>query len=80
MVLELLALTGLPVAIAAAEGVRHQAKQDHDDEQQYRMKDFHIDVYCSSQSRKQEQVNRTMVVLKDGKVTLFSSISLKCLN
>jgi hypothetical protein len=68
MVFELLALAAFPVAIATAEGVKHQAKVDHDREQQYRMKDFHLDVYCSSRSRKRQQVDRTIIVLKDGKV------------
>lgn len=67
MVLEL--LVSLPVVIATTEGVRHQTRQDHD-EQQYRMKDFHIDVFCNAQSRKREQVNRTMVVLRGGKLYL----------
>jgi hypothetical protein len=66
MVLEL--FIALPIIIATTEGVRHQARQNHNEEQQYRMKDFHIDVFCNAQSRKREQVDRTMVVLRDGKV------------
>jgi hypothetical protein len=70
MVLEL--FIALPVVIATTEGVRQQATQEHDNEQQYRMRDFHIDVFCNAQSRKREQVDRTMVVLRDGKVLIFS--------
>jgi hypothetical protein len=71
MVLEL--FIALPVVIASAEGVRHEARQNDDEEQQqqYRMRDFHIDVYCNAQSRKREQVDKTMVVLCDGKVPTF---------
>jgi len=73
MVLELLALaTAIPdtvgVNIAVAEGARQQAKEDRDEQELHRMKDFYIDVYCNAQSRKKDQVNNTIVVLKDGKV------------
>jgi hypothetical protein len=68
MVFELLALASIPVAIATAEGVRQQAKVENEQEQQYRMKDFYLDVYCSSRSRKRQQVDRTIVILKGGKV------------
>jgi len=71
MVLELIALTGLPVAIATVEGVRHQTEQSRQQDEQYRMRDFYIDVYCNARSRKRSQVDRTMVVLKNGKVVLL---------
>jgi hypothetical protein len=66
MVLDL--LISLPILIATTEGVRQQSQQDCDEEQHYRMKDFHIDVFCNARSRKRDQVNRSMVVLRDGKV------------
>jgi hypothetical protein len=75
MVLEsLLALTTLPVTIATVEGIRHQRQNDReskDADEQYRMQDFHLDVYCSSTSRKRDQVDGTMVVLRDEKVGIL---------
>jgi len=74
MVLEtILALASLPVTIATVEGIRHHRETEsetrHVDEQS-RLQDFHLDVYCSSSSRKRDQVDKTMVVLQDGKLYL----------
>jgi len=52
------------------EGVRHQTEQSRQQDEQYRMRDFYIDVYCNARSRKRSQVDRTMVVLKNGKLYL----------
>lgn len=68
MVLDLLGLIGLPTAIAVAEGARHQEAEEREAGEQLRMKDFHIEIYCNSNSRKKDQVHGTMVVLKDHKV------------
>lgn len=66
MVLDLLSLIGLPTTIAVVEGARHQkAEETKEEHEQYRMRDFHVDVYCNSDSRKKDQVHGTMVVLKD---------------
>lgn len=70
MVLDLLSLIGLPTTIAVVEGARHQKAEEKEEHEQYRMRDFHIDVYCSSDSRKRDQVHGTMVVLKDHKLYL----------
>ncbi|KAF2401912.1 hypothetical protein EJ06DRAFT_548124 [Trichodelitschia bisporula] len=70
MVLELLALTGLPVAIATVEGVRYHNEKEAEKEDAVRMRDFHIDVYCSSTSRKRNEVHNTMVVLSGKKLYL----------
>jgi hypothetical protein len=69
MVLDLLALTTLPLTIATVEGVRHQNEKDKEADVDYRMRDFHIKVFCSAKSRKREQVDDSVVVLKDGKVS-----------
>jgi hypothetical protein len=69
MVLELLALAALPVSIATAEGVRHESQRERDAEEQYRMRDFHLDVFCNSDSRKRDQVHGRTVVLVRGKVS-----------
>jgi len=68
MVLDLLGLVGLPTAIAVVEGAQHQKAQERDADEQYRMKDFHMEIYCNSNSRKKDQVHGTVVVLKDRKV------------
>jgi len=70
MVLDLLSLVGIPATIAVVEGARHQKAEEKEEQQQHRMKDFHIDVYCSSDSRKRDQVHGSMVVLKDHKLYL----------
>jgi hypothetical protein len=68
MVLDLLGIIGLPTAIAVAEGVRHQDAEEREENEQLRMRDFHIEIYCDSNSRKKDQVHGTMVVLQDQKV------------
>jgi hypothetical protein len=70
MVLELLALAALPVSIATAEGVRHERQKQREVDEQYRMRDFHLDVFCNSDSRKRDQVHGRAVVLVRGKVSL----------
>lgn len=68
MVLDLLGLVGLPTAIAVVAGARHQESKDREENEQRRMKDFHIEIYCDSNSRKKDQVHGTIVVLRDHKV------------
>ncbi|KIW08980.1 hypothetical protein, variant 1 [Verruconis gallopava] len=77
MVLDLLGLAiGIPaaagvstgVAVATSEAVRQQEKEDRDE--QLRMRDFHLDVYCDARSRKREQVDGSIVVLKENKLWL----------
>ncbi|KAF2430035.1 hypothetical protein EJ08DRAFT_258559 [Tothia fuscella] len=75
MVLELITLVGLPAVVATAEGIRQHGKNDQPAEPHCRMKDFHIDVYCNSQSRKRVQVDQTMVVMSDGKLYLAAKDS-----
>jgi len=77
MVFEILALAGIPTAIATTEGVRMHSENQREKKQlkkevdeQYRMADFHIKVYSGSQSRKRDQVDGSIVVLRDGKLYL----------
>jgi len=74
MVLEsILSLASIPITIATVEGIRHQRekeKKNKDADEQYRMRDFHLDVYCSANSRKRDEVDKTIVILRDGKVSL----------
>jgi hypothetical protein len=77
MVLDLLSLAiGIPaaggvssgIAVATSEVVRQQEREDR--EEQSRMRDFHLDVFCDARSRKRSQVHGSMIVLKDGKLWL----------
>lgn len=77
MVLDLLGLAvGIPAAggissalsVAISESVKQQERQENDE--QLRMRDFHLDVYCEARSRKVGQVDGTTVVLRDGKLWL----------
>jgi hypothetical protein len=72
MVLDLLALTTLPITIATVEGIRHQSEKDKQIEDDRRAQDFHIKVFCNAASRKREQVDGSVLVLNDGKVCLSS--------
>jgi hypothetical protein len=77
MVLDLLGLAiGIPAAAgvstalsaATSEVVRQQNREDR--EERPRLRDFHVDVFCEAHSRKRDQVDKTMIVLKDGKLWL----------
>jgi hypothetical protein len=70
MVLDLLTAAGLPVTIATVEGSRQIKKEDREEQEQYRMRDFCIDVFCNSGSRKRDEVDKTMVVLRNHKLYL----------
>ncbi|KAF2668782.1 hypothetical protein BT63DRAFT_285370 [Microthyrium microscopicum] len=73
MVLELLGLLGLPVSVATAEGIRHNKELEEDreeDRDDHRMQDFHIEVFCDAESRKRDQVDNSIVVLRDEKLYL----------
>jgi hypothetical protein len=76
MVLEtILALSSLPISIATTEGIRihretEESKEKAVKDDHARLADFHLDVFCSSSSRKRGEVHGTMVVLLDGKVRL----------
>lgn len=71
MVLDLLTLTGLPVAIGATEAVRHQRVFDEEAESEERQQPFYLDVYCDTPSKKRDEVHDTIVVLKEGKIRLW---------
>jgi hypothetical protein len=81
MVLEtIFSLASIPITIATVEGIRHQREKDKQNKQsdeQSRLQDFHLDVFCNSTSRKKDQVDKTMVVLRDGKVRSRRSIDVR---
>ena len=56
--------------LAYREDVRQgNVKRQADEDEQHRMREFHLQVYCSAKSRKRDQVNKAMIALKDGKAS-----------
>jgi hypothetical protein len=72
VVLDLIALAGFPVALSTIEGARHQKSKERSlhDEDQLRLRDFNLEVYCDGESRKRDQVHGASVILRDGRVSL----------
>jgi len=63
-----LTLAGIPISIGANEAVHQQRLLDEEAEADERQEEFYLDVFCDAKSRKKDEVNGTIVVLKDGKV------------
>ncbi len=66
-----LTLAGIPISIGANEAVHQQRLLDEEAEAEERQEEFYLDVFCDAQSKKKDQVNGAIVVLRDGKVTIF---------
>ncbi|KAH7394384.1 hypothetical protein BKA66DRAFT_606578 [Pyrenochaeta sp. MPI-SDFR-AT-0127] len=66
-----LTLAGIPIAVGANEAVHRQRLLDEEAEAEERQEEFYLDVYCDAQSKKKDEVNGAIVVLKDGKVRLW---------
>ncbi|KAJ4366341.1 hypothetical protein N0V83_007977 [Neocucurbitaria cava] len=66
-----LTLAGIPISIGANEAVHQQRLLDEEAEADERQEEFYLDVYCDAKSRKKDEVNGAIVVLKDGKVRLW---------
>lgn len=64
-----LTLAGIPISIGANEAVHQQRLLDEEAEADERQEEFYLDVYCDAKSRKKDEVNGAIVVLKDGKVS-----------
>lgn len=77
MVLDLLALTAIPVTVGAAEAVRQQELLDEEAESDSRQAPFYLDVYCDAKSSKRDEVHDAIVVLRNGKVGSLQS-NLNC--
>jgi hypothetical protein len=63
-----LTLAGIPISIGANEAVHQQRLLDEEAEAEERQEEFYLDVFCDAKSRKKDEVNGAIVVLKDGKV------------
>ena len=63
-----LTLAGIPISIGANEAVHQQRLLDEEAEADERQEEFYLDVFCDAKSRKKDEVNGAIVVLKDGKV------------
>jgi hypothetical protein len=74
VILDILALASLPITVATVAASRHQQSKtktrNESTEEQLRMEDFHIDVYCDAESRKRKEVDGTRVILRDGRLWL----------
>jgi hypothetical protein len=77
VIFDIIALSGLPLTLATVEGARHQKSTERrvDEDEQLRLKDFNIEVYCDANSRKSKEVNGTIVTLRNGKVIAFLSLA-----
>ena len=73
MVIGILTLAAIPTVTGIAQGVHHQREQNKEAADESRMVKFHLDVYCSAKSSNREQVDGTMVILRDNKVNEESS-------
>lgn len=68
MVLDLFTLTAIPTTVGAAEAVHQQSELDAEAESPERRKPFHLTVFCDAQSKKRDEVDNAVIILKDGKV------------
>ncbi|KAH6642971.1 hypothetical protein C7974DRAFT_421169 [Boeremia exigua] len=68
---DLLTIAGIPTAVGASEAVHQQELLDEEAEAPERQEPFYLDVYCSAQSRKKDEVHGAIIVLKDGKLRLW---------
>jgi hypothetical protein len=66
-----LTLAGIPLAVGANEAVHQQRLLDEEAEAEERQEEFYLDVFCDAKSKKKDEVNGAIVVLKDGKVNNF---------
>ncbi|KAL6705969.1 hypothetical protein ACN47E_006248 [Coniothyrium glycines] len=66
-----LTLAGIPISIGANEAVHQQRLLDEEAEAEERQEEFYLDVFCDAQSKKKDEVNGAIVVLRDGKVRLW---------
>lgn len=63
-----LTLAGIPIAVGANEAVHQQRLLDEEAEAEERQEELYLDVFCDAKSRKKDEVDGAIVVLKDGKV------------
>jgi hypothetical protein len=64
---------GTAVNVGASEAVHRQRVLDNEAEADERHEEFHLDVFCDAKSRKRDEVDGAIVVLKDGKVRHHST-------
>ncbi|EOA91437.1 hypothetical protein ACJQWK_04012 [Exserohilum turcicum] len=66
-----LTLAGIPIAVGANEAVHQQRLLDEEAEAEERQEELYLDVFCDAKSRKKDEVDGAIVVLKDGKIRLW---------
>lgn len=64
-----LTLAGIPIAVGANEAVHRQRLLDEEAEAEERQEEFYLDVFCDAQSKKKDEVNDTIIVLREGGVS-----------
>ncbi|KAF2127885.1 hypothetical protein P153DRAFT_342818 [Dothidotthia symphoricarpi CBS 119687] len=69
--MDILLLAGMPTIIGTNEAVHQQRMLDDEAEAPERQQPFYLDVYCDAQSKKRDEVDKAIVVLKDGKLRLW---------
>ena len=73
-----LTLAGIPISVGANEAVHQQRLLDEEAEADERQEEFYLDVFCDAKSRKKDEVNGAIVILKDGKVREQRSTTTIC--
>ncbi|OAL54133.1 hypothetical protein IQ07DRAFT_584714 [Pyrenochaeta sp. DS3sAY3a] len=66
-----LTVAGIPIAVGANEAVHQQRLLDEEAEAEERQEEFYLDVFCDAQSKKKDEVNDTIVVLREGRIQLW---------
>jgi len=66
--LGLLTITAIPTVTGVAEGISHQQEQSNEAANETRLEKFHLDVFCGAKSSKRDEVDGTIIVLRNDKV------------
>lgn len=69
----------IPISIGASEAVHRQRLLDEEAEAEERQEEFYLDVFCDANSRKKDEVHDAIVVLKDGKVRTYRTLTTRVL-
>jgi hypothetical protein len=69
----------IPISIGASEAVHRQRLLDEEAEAEERQEEFYLDVFCDANSRKKDEVHDAIVVLKDGKVRAYGTLTTRVL-
>ncbi|KIX07385.1 uncharacterized protein Z518_02038 [Rhinocladiella mackenziei CBS 650.93] len=68
MVIGFLVLTSIPTVTGVAQAISAQKTRNERQEDEKRMKKFHIDVYCEAESSRTKEIQDKRLVLRDDRV------------